>query len=240
MQVPEPREVRARVERVLDLTADVREVRLRLVEPARLPFLPGQYADFRIRGALGETEERGFSIASEPEEEGLLFAAKVLPHGIAGPFLRALEAGAEVRLRAPLGRFVLGEDGGRPRIFVGTGTGIAPLRGMLRHLLLRRRETRPVTLLFGVRDASDVFWEETFRALEAAHGNFRFLLTLSQPPPGWGGERGRVTDHLGRLAPDPGAFEVYVCGRPAMVEEVSRWFLERGCEPARLHRERFD
>ncbi|MGH7151625.1 MAG: FAD-binding oxidoreductase, partial [Planctomycetota bacterium] len=232
--------VRAAVDRVVDLTSDVREVRLRLLEPARLDYRPGQYADFRIRNSRGEVEERGFSIASEPGEKGLLFAAKVLPHGVAGPYFRGLAVGAEVSLRAPLGGFALSEDGGLSRLFVGTGTGVAPLRGMVRHLLLRRGETGPVTLLFGVRHASDAFWEEEFRALEREHGNFRFVLTLSQPPHDWGGARGRVTDHLESLSSHPRGLEVYLCGRPAMVEETSRRLLGRGLDPGRLRRERFD
>lgn len=240
VKAPETRDVRATVDRVVDLTGDVREVRLRLLEPSRLEYRPGQYADFRIRNARGEVELRGFSIASEPGEEGLLFAAKMLPHGLAGPYFGGLAVGTEVSLRAPLGGFALSEDGALPRLFVGTGTGVAPLRGMIRHLLVRRRETRPVTLLFGVRHASDVFWEEDFRALEREHENFRFVLTLSQPPQDWDDARGRVTDHFGRLASDLRRLEVYVCGRPAMVEEVSRRLLENGLDPARLRRERYD
>ncbi len=240
MKAPEPREVRAAVDRVVDLTSDVREVRLRLLEPSRLEYRPGQYADFRIPNSRGEVEERGFSIASEPEEKGLLFAAKLLPHGLAGAYFRGLAVGAEVSLRAPLGGFTLSEDGGFSRLFVGTGTGVAPLRGMIRHLLLRRGETRPITLLFGVRHASDAFWEEEFRALEREHANFRLVMTLSQPPHNWEGARGRVTDHLEGLVSHVRELEVYVCGWPAMVEEVSRRLLERGLDPARLRRERFD
>ncbi len=240
VNVPEAREVRASVDRAVDLTGDVREVRLSLLEPSRLEYRPGQYADFRIRNSRGDVEVRGFSIASEPGEEGLLFAAKILPHGLAGAYFRGLAVGAEVNLRAPLGDFALSEDGGLSRLFVGTGTGVAPLRGMIRHLLLRRGEKGPVTLLFGVRHAADAFWEEEFRALERDHGNFRLVLTLSQPPHEWEGARGRVTDHLERLATHVRDLEVYVCGWPAMVEEVSRRLFERGLDPVRLHRERFD
>src|SRR5262245_2021280 len=121
VKVPEPRDVRATVDRVVDLTADVREVRLRLVEPSRIEYRPGQYADFRIRNSRGEVEVRGYSIASEPGEEGLLFAAKMLPHGLAGAYFRGLAVGSEVSLRAPLGGFALSEDGGLSRLFVGTG-----------------------------------------------------------------------------------------------------------------------
>jgi NAD(P)H-flavin reductase len=240
VKLPEPRDVHATVDRVVDLTSDVREVRLRLVEPSRLEYRPGQYADFRIRNSRGEVEVRGYSIASEPEEKGLLFAAKMLPHGLAGAYFRGLSVGAEVSLRAPLGGFALSEDGGLSRLFIGTGTGVAPLRGMIRHLLLRRGEKGPVTLLFGVRHAADAFWEKEFRALEREHGNFRLVLTLSQPPHEWEGARGRVTDHLDRLATHVRDLEVYVCGWPAMVEEVSRRLFERGLDPARLRRERFD
>jgi NAD(P)H-flavin reductase len=111
---------------------------------------------------------------------------------------------------------------------------------MIRHLLLRRGEKGPVTLLFGVRHGADAFWEEEFRALEREHENLRLVLTLSQPPHDWDGARGRVTDHLERLVTGVRELEVYVCGWPAMVEEVSRRLFERGLDPARLRRERFD
>jgi NAD(P)H-flavin reductase len=235
-----PTPVRTVVESLADPAPDVREAVFRLVDPPALSFAPGQYVTVRVPDSAGDPQTRAFSIASEPADGGrLVLVAKLLPGGLSSAFFRSLRPGADVLFEAPFGKFALCPERGRPALFVATGTGIAPFRSMIRHLLLTERTTRPMTLLFGVRREEDLFWTEDFEKLARSHPNFRVVSTLSQPSSTWRGRHGRVTAWVAEEISDASPLDVYLCGGRPMIEEVRRRLLERGADPAHVHREEF-
>lgn len=228
---------KARVEATRQLTADVRELTFRLVEPAALPFTAGQYIGFRVP-AEGKDKpvSRLYSINSAPREAGVV---QLLYNYVGGPgtaFLHALSVGSAVEFKGPYGAFTLKEPSTRDLLFVATGTGLAPFRSMLREYLPSSL-TRRVTLLWGVRHEADVYYQEEFAALERAYPNFRFLLTLSRPADGWQGLRGRVTQIFPEYFAKVDNLEVYCCGSDAMIHDITALCKARGECP--VYREKY-
>jgi ferredoxin-NADP reductase len=218
--------------------ADDRAGRARLARPPRGP-APRRPPHGRGRADDGYRAERGYSIASAPGEP-VAITVERLDDGEVSPYLtEELRPGDEIEIRGPIGDyFVWDPDDGGPLLLIAGGSGIVPLRAILRH---RRRTASavPARLLYSSRTLADVIYraelEEPVGGLEVIH-----TLTRAQPP-GWGGRAGRVDGALLAEVAWPAAEEplAFVCGPTGFVEIVARALVELGHPPARIKTERF-
>ncbi|MDD5543553.1 MAG: FAD-binding oxidoreductase [Acidobacteriia bacterium] len=234
MSVPQ---LTARVEQIHDLTHDVRELQLRLLDPPQIDFKAGQFVSFQInRKDLPAPTSRPYSIASPAGEKGIItLVFNRVQGGPGSEFLFGLKERDEVRFTGPAGHFYLREDADRDFLFVVTGTGIAPVRSML-YDLFNRQPQKVVKLFWGLRSERDLYYQDELNALSRDHNSFSFVTTLSRPSELWTGERGRVTrlveriDTVERLA-------VYLCGGSGMIKEVTDLIRGKGLCP--IYREKF-
>src|SRR5262245_22395096 len=127
-------ELTARVERVVEHAADTRSLFLRLADGARLAFRPGQFVSCLLPIG-GETLTRPYSLASDPEDELLEICLNRVPGGPGSAYLLGLANGATVRLTGPWGTFTLDRARDAETVFIADGTGIAPIRPMIRRAL---------------------------------------------------------------------------------------------------------
>lgn len=220
------------------LSQDVVRVLLRLPAVEPLQFQPGQYLDV----LLEDGRRRSFSIASPPHEAGLieLHVRQVPGGGFTSRLFRDLRVGSLLRIEGPLGQFVY-RDGAGPMLLVAGGTGFAPLKSILRHVLERGIE-REIHFYWGARDAADLY--EEARVLEWArrHPFLRFRAVLSHAKsaraahhsPGWVHETA-LAEH-----PDLDRFEVYAAGPPQMIEAIRTSFPRQGLPADRLYFDSFD
>jgi ferredoxin-NADP reductase len=194
---------------------------LRVGRPPGLTFRAGQY----LRLGTGRGPLRKFSIASAPHEPFLEFCIQRIPGGEVTPALFALGSGDRVALGdAPKGRFLL--DGGAQRhLMVATGTGIAPLRSMLRDAL-HRGVAQEVVVLLGASYADELPYHDELTALAASDPRVRYVPTVSRPTEarnaGWSGRTGRVDPLAVEVAAGMGTAgtHVYACGNGGMIAEV--------------------
>ena len=243
MVVPETFEVSLVTARLA--TPRVRELVFERVDGKPFTFRSGQWVTL-IFPLLDEKERplrRSYSVASVPAN-GPRFELVVtrVDGGRGSTFLHELRVGQKLEAKGPLGGFARADDAG-PSLFVATGTGVAPFRGMVHDALAHGGET-PLWMLFGVRTPNDALYREEFEALEKAHPRFRFMLTMSRPGPGWSGRTGYVQTHVLELWKALGAHgrpEAYVCGVKKMLLEVQQVLkIEGGADRKQLHLERYD
>jgi CDP-4-dehydro-6-deoxyglucose reductase len=229
---------RAQVERIRDLTHDVREIELRLKEPPAIAFKAGQFLSFEVgRDALNRTIVRPYSIASPPsQQERVLLVLNLVQGGPGSTYLFSLRVGDETQFKGPTGAFYLRDDPARDLLFVATGTGNAPLRSML-YALSERGFPRPVTLYWGLRSQRDLYYQDELEALAHAHPNFSFITTLSRPEDGWTGERGRVTPLVEARIASVQNLAVYLCGNDGMIKDVTAVLQKKGLCP--IYREKY-
>jgi CDP-4-dehydro-6-deoxyglucose reductase len=217
------------------LSPSVRSLVLQL-DGGPLSFRAGQWIDVHVT-PTGGPEKRAYSIASAPGEP-LELAVTAVEGGVVSPVLHALETGAVVEVDGPHGFFTRDEPE-LPALFVGTGTGLAPLRSMLTEAL--RGPHPPFTLLFGCRTQDDILWRAELEAWAARDPAFRLEITLSRPDEAWTGRRGYVQAHVPELARAMGGPHIFVCGLNRMVSEVRAVCKgELGYDRKRIHTERYD
>jgi ferredoxin-NADP reductase len=165
--------------------------------------------------------------------------------GPGSTWLHALEPGATLSFLGPQGFFTRATSSPSPSLMVATGTGVTPIRSMLR-AALGAGSRAPMWILLGVRHEEDILYEGEFRAIAEAHPNVRFEPTLSQPRGPWNGLRGYVQTHVPPLwnAMAAGGTEpphAYVCGLERMVGSVREMLRkEMGLPRQQVHAERYD
>jgi propane monooxygenase reductase subunit len=222
------------------VTHDIRRLVLHLVEPAEIPFFPGQYVDITIPGT---DEVRSFSMANTSSRTSgqLEFVIKVYPDG---KFSRHLEDGLAVGDRldicGPYGVFTLRDGRESDLVFVGGGAGMAPILSVLRSLA-ERNSTRKATYYYGARTQQDLCFEKELYELEERLPNFRFVPALSEPVEGsdWGGEVGLITDVVKKHESDLSEADCYVCGPPPMVEAAMVVLGALGTPDKRIYFDKF-
>jgi ferredoxin-NADP reductase len=199
----------------------------------------GQHLDIRLTGDDGYQAERSYSIASAPGEP-VAITVERLDDGEVSPYLTEdVQAGDEMEIRGPIGGyFVWGPDDGGPLLLVAGGSGIVPLRSMLRH---RRRSgaTVPVRLLYSVRTRMDLIYAAE---LSEPGDGVEVICTLTrEQPPDWTGRTGRVDAAMLREVAWPAEMSplAFICGPTSFVEAVAASLVEIGYEPGRVKTERF-
>jgi ferredoxin-NADP reductase len=199
----------------------------------------GQHVDIRLTAEDGYQAERAYSIASAPGEPVALTVER-LEDGEVSPYLTLeVRAGDTFELRGPVGGYFVWEpSSGGPLLLVAGGSGIVPLRAMLRHRALAGSLAR-VRLLYSSRSWDDVIYRTELGA--AVDGVEVFHALTRRQPPGWAGYARRVDERmLAEVAwPAAQAPLAYVCGPTSFVETVAAALVGLGYPPGRVKTERF-
>ena len=159
----------ARVARILEHAADTRS--LFLAGP-RLPHRPGQFISCLLPVG-GETIIRPYSIASDPEDDLIEICLNTVPGGPGSAHLFALRVGATIRLTGPWGTFVLDRAPEAEAVFVADGTGVAPIRPMIRRALATATD-RGVHLLHAAPAGTALVYGAEHARLARENPGFRF------------------------------------------------------------------
>jgi ferredoxin-NADP reductase len=199
----------------------------------------GQHLDVRLTAEDGYTAERSYSIATA-DDEPVAITVERLDDGEVSPYLtEELRAGDQLELRGPIGGwFVWDTSDGGPLLLVAGGSGVVPLRAILRHRQ-RAGSDVPARLLYSSRTLAEVIYHSE---LDQYRGGVAvsYTLTRSQPP-GWTGYSGRVDAALLAKIAWPASEHplVFVCGPTSFVEAVAGNLVALGYPAGRVKTERF-
>lgn len=229
---------KATVSRIRDLTHDVREIELRLLDPPELAFKAGQFISFEvIHPGLKKPVTRPYSIASPPSQSKILtLLLNLILEGPGSTYLFSLREGDPTQFSGPAGTFYLRDDSSRDVLFVATGTGIAPIRSMIFDLV-GRGESRRISLFWGLRSQRDLYYQDELEALSRTHPGFSSITTLSRPEQGWTGPSGRVTRLVEERISTVKNLAGYLCGDSGMIKDVTAIIHKRGLCP--IYREKY-
>jgi len=202
----------------------------------------GQHVDVRLTAEDGYEAERSYSIASAPEDDNVVLTVERLENGEVSPYLvDELRPGDELELRGPIGGYFVWENAlGGPLLLLAGGSGIVPLRAMLRHWVATESSV-PVRLLYSARTLEDVIYHDELARLAAYDEvDIRFTLTRDAPEE-WRGYRRRIDrEILAEVAWPPAERPlVYICGPTAFVEVAATTLVQLGHDAARIKTERF-
>jgi len=144
-----------------------------------------------------------------------------------------------MEIRGPIGNwFTWGPHDGGPLLLIAGGSGVVPLRAILRHRQ-RSGSSVPTRLLYSSRSLADVIYREELDQYEGS-AEVRYTLTRSQPR-GWGGFSGRVDDAMLARVAWPGGQRplAFMCGPTPFVEAVAELLVTRHYPASRVKTERF-
>jgi len=230
----------ATVRELLDETPSTKSIVLEL--PGWAGHRAGQHVDVRLTAEDGYQAQRSYSLASAPDESGLMLTVQRLEDGEVSPYLvDVLEPGDPLELRGPIGGYFVWEAAlGGPLLLIGGGSGIVPLRAIVEHHAAIGSQV-PLRMLYSARSQEDLIYRAELERLAGA-GELELEVALTRAwPEDWQGHRGRVDAQLlGRVAGEPAARGlVYVCGPSGFVETVANTLVELGHDAGRVRTERF-
>lgn len=192
-----------------------------------LSFIPGQVAMLRVGG-----EQAYFAFASAPEDAELEFLVK-RGFGVGGAIYEMGE-GDRVELLKIVGHgFALDEHKGNDLVFVAMGTGVAPLRSALRHVLKHREEFGQLVVLYGARTPDDFCYGDEVDEWERVGVELRRVISR---PDGhdWSGPTGYVQSLLDHVLPGLSSPVALVCGSREMIVQTRDRLERMGFKPEKI------
>ncbi len=215
---------------ITNLNDHTKLFQLRFPEGKPFHFIAGQFVILTVTDLEGKMQRRSYSISSAPMHADYIeLCIKILPDGRVSSYLNSLAVGAPIEIDGPYGKFTVDYTHDKELIFVGTGVGIAPLRGMLQEVFVKNY-SKPVWLFFGFRYEDDFIFRDELSALEEQYHNFHFVPVISKP-----GEHvapdidvGHVTDVLPMYVKSGENKAVFICGSLPMVRDVVSVFEKIG------------
>lgn len=228
------------------------------------------YADFKIdtqyrptwdkfnlwqyRSKTDAAVTRAYSMANYPDEKEIIMLnvriaspppqqAKI-PPGIVSSYIYNLNPGDKVSVYGPYGDFFARETENE-MIFVGGGSGMAPMRSHIFDQLKRLHSRRKISFWYGARSLAEVFYIKDFDTLAKEHENFNWVIGLSDPltEDNWQGETGFIHHILynkylqHHTAPED--CEYYLCGPPMMISSIQTMLSDLGVDAENILFDKF-
>ena len=191
---------------------------------------------------------RNYSLASNPavdKQVRLNVRIATPPRGQAcnggagSAYMHRLKAGDVISATGPFGDFHI-KPTEREMIYLGGGSGMAPLRSHISHLLETQGSKRKISFWYGARSVQEVFYREYFEELARKNPNFTYKLALSEPQPedNWNSLTGLIHEVLLeeylKKHPNPGSVEYYLCGPPLLIQAARTMLKELGVAPGQI------
>ena len=163
------------IERIVERASDTRSFFLRLRADQALRFRPGQFLSFQLPGS-GKTLTRAYTIASNPEDNGLLeICLNLVPDGPGSHYLFSRRVGDSLAFTGPWGHFVLDRAPNAECVFIADRTGIAAIRPMLWRALNSQPQF-PIHVLYGAQKEEDLLYRAELEAWAGTHMRLSFVL----------------------------------------------------------------
>lgn len=223
--------IAARLEAVIEETPNIKTFCLRPSEP--FTFLAGQFVELSLPG-VGEAP---FTPSSDPAVTDKL-EITIMRAGMVTQRIHALQPGATIGLRGPLGKaYPLEKFRGREVLIVGGGVGLAPLRALLFALFADLDRYPKVFLRYGARTPKDIVYKDALASAWGRSQHLDVMATVDKGDESWSGRQGVVTTILEPsllpFHPDRGV--AIVCGPPIMMKFATLKLLQLGVAPENIY-----
>jgi NAD(P)H-flavin reductase len=191
----------------------------------RPEFKAGQVAILKINNCA----DAYMAFASAPEEDEFEFLVKHSPESPKGAAtLFEPQTDRHVVLKNIVGHgFSVENYEDHDMVFVAMGTGLAPLRSTLRHILRSRKNYGRLVVLYGARTVDDFCFEQEM-ATDWRDQGVELRQVISRPNGDWSGHTGYVQSLLDNIVPELRKPVALVCGSTEMIEQTRGRLLNLG------------
>ena len=224
----------ATIRSIRKLSSDV--VEARLVPDSAMEFYAGQYATIVRADGLA----RSYSIASLPEEGELELHIRKIPNGaMSGWFHDEARPGDRVTVIGPSGEcfYVPGRED-QPMVLAGTGTGLAPLYGILRDAIARAHRG-PIYLFHGALHTGGLYLVDELRELARGHAQVSYVPSVLRGEPEQGLVVGALDQAISSQIPNVAGWRGYICGDPGIVQSLKMKLFLAGMASKDIHADAF-
>ncbi len=233
----------ARLTKSILLSPQTKHLELAVEGIDEFRFTPGQFISIKEAKADGKEHTRAYSIASSPRADATFdLCLNRVDDGFLSNWLCDLEEGATVKFHGPHGLFTLREPR-KDAVFIATGTGIAPIRGIVHWLFEKPERNRghESWLVFGTRYEHSIYYRDEFERIARENSNFHYMPTLTRCGDDWRGCRGYVQDHVRQIVAGRSDMQAYICGLHQMVDANRKLLKEDlGWDRKQIVFERYD
>ncbi|NOZ52860.1 MAG: 2Fe-2S iron-sulfur cluster binding domain-containing protein [Gammaproteobacteria bacterium] len=196
-------------------------LRLRLKKPDNFNYFAGQYVTIYNNNGIG----RSYSLASVPGTDDFLeFHIQVIPNGTVSNWIKqAVSVDDSITIGEAIGSGIYTNDNLKQSIaLIGTGTGLAPLYGILRTALLKQHKG-DIRLYHGSRSSANLYLQDALQQLANEHSAFTYIPCISgaEPLPE-ALTAGRANDVALKDIVNFKKWRVYLCGNADMVKASKR------------------
>jgi ferredoxin-NADP reductase/nitrite reductase/ring-hydroxylating ferredoxin subunit len=218
---------------------DVMSLKFSKQDPERkkeLDYISGQYAFFDIGGVFNDPEGplRHFTIASSPTENFIMISTRIRDTPYKKRLSSLEEKRTKVKVRGPMGKFILHEDHSKPAVFLSGGIGVTPFRSMIKYVTDKQLPIK-IVMFDSNRDENNILYKNEFDEYLKINKNLKIIYAITgeggQPPLGhWEGEIGRIdkpmiTKYVSEDDLNKSIF--YICGPPAMLNAIQNILNEK-------------
>jgi ferredoxin-NADP reductase len=226
--------------RIEQQTHDTRTLRFQVPKERRLSARPGQFLTFQWT-IDGQRVTRSYTISSSPIHENYVeITPKRMEDGCVSVFLNErAKPGLRVEASGPYGHFYFDETLHKSIVLIAAGSGITPMISMLRYIDDLELPT-PVTLLYCVRTAADIIFQNEIARLRASLTTFKYDVCLSRPDPAWNGPSGRLTaEFVTQHVIDLNSPTFFLCGPKGFMDKARQILSTLGVNQERILQESF-
>lgn len=211
--------IKATVHSIQALSHDIVSLGLQCDQP--VDYRAGQFINLFKDSALG----RSYSLASTPAyDTHLQLHVRKVPDGrVSGWVHHDLNLGDSVEISSPIGNcFYVPGNPEQALLLIGTGSGLAPLYGIVRDAL-SQGHTGPIRLYHGSRNPQGLYLVDELRDLAVQHENFAYIPCVSGTTPADSGyATGRALDVALSDIPKMNGWRIFLCGNPDMVKMAKK------------------
>ncbi len=213
--------------KVIQETDDVKT--LRFEHEGNFSFKPGQFVmvSFDIEnGNEKKTVKRSYSLSSSPTEQGYIeITLRILQEGAFSKKAESLKEGETLEVLGPFGRHFVYEEGmGNDLVLVAGGTGIAPIRSIMKYIIDKKLPVQ-MLLFYSSKEQNDIIFKDEFMKWEKEHNNLKVIHTLTQKKSNalLEAEEGRINENFFiKYIPDLNAKKYYLCGSTEFVNDLHK------------------
>ncbi|MDB5936616.1 MAG: CDP-6-deoxy-delta-3,4-glucoseen reductase [Massilia sp.] len=226
------RKMPSRVSKLERVAPDVIVMSLQLPANEALAYRAGQYIEFMLK----DGKRRSYSMANAPSslDSPITLHIRYMAGGLFTEHVfHTMKERDILRFEGPLGTFFLREESDKPIVLLASGTGFAPVKALVEHLI-HLKSPRQVTLYWGGRRPHDLYMNELCEQWAMILPHFRYVPVVSDPLPEdrWSGRTGFVHAAVLQDLPDLSGYQVYACGAPIVVDSARRDYVALANLPA--------
>lgn len=239
---------KGKIEKITDLTYDIKEIRIQLNEPNDISFEAGQYVQLVVPpyDKIKTPTQRAYSISSAPKDKNILeLIIRLVPNGIATTYVhKFLKENDKIEFVGPFGDFVR-QDTKADMICAAGGSGMAPIKSIINDMINKNIMDRNIWYFFGANTYKDMYFKDELEEISKQYPNFHFVPSLSSPKPedNWQGEVGIITNviekYLQNIITKDSQKEGYLCGSPGMIDACVNVYTKYGIEPNKIYYDKF-